>query len=185
MGFFARLFGRARPKALDEPATNMVSLVVLVPQPVHLDVPTVQNLLDEVFPGHFMPTTDSSFVIEGTAPAQLFVKSAVPQNSGVFFVNAVPRPYTAMAGFLTNVKDPNLRSRVQGHAAWLSLDRVGAIGSADDAYRFIGKALARLAPRDALAVVHPDSERMVRFEGSTLAHLNADNVLQALGFGPA
>jgi hypothetical protein len=185
MGFFARLFGRTRPTTLDQAATNMVSLVVLVSQPVHLDVPTVQRLLDEVFPGRFVPKTDSSFVIEGTGPEQLFVKSVIPQNAGVFFVNVVPRPYTAVSGFLTKVTEPTLRSRVQGHTAWLSVDRVGAIGSVDDAYRFIGKALARLAPHDALAVVHPSSERTVPFEGSTLAQLRADNVLQALGFARA
>jgi hypothetical protein len=181
MGILSRLFGAKKVVAAPEGDSGMVSLVVLLPEPLGLDVPALRQHLDSVFPGHFLPQTDDSFVTEGSSPAQLFVKSAVPSHSGVFFVNFIASPYTKFSEFAAHISAPPLLDLVRQHAAWLSLDLIGEIGSEDDAYRFIGKALAQLAPLGSLAIVHPEKHIIVPFAESSRDHLRADKVLRSLG----
>ena len=159
----------------------MVSLVILLRESVHLDMLSSREKLKSVFPGAFYPENDDSFVIEGSNPLQLFVKSVIPANSGIFLVNFVPASYTEFSGFLSHIADPGLKAWVTDHRAWLSIDRIGEIGTDDDSYRFIGKALAKLAPVDAIAVVHPERYITVAFRHETRDQLRSDDVLVCLG----
>jgi hypothetical protein len=116
---------------------NMVSLITLLREPMTFELAYVRRALDSIFPGTFLPQNDDSFVIEGSNPLQLMVKSIVPSNSGIFFVNYVPGPYTEFPPSLRIL--PILGSRrVSEHRAWLSVDRIGEIGSDGDAFRSAG-----------------------------------------------
>jgi hypothetical protein len=143
----------------------MVSLVLLLREHQDMDVATLEGSLDTLFPGHFLPKNEGSFVTNGAHAAEFLVKSTVLRHSGMFLVNAIPGPYG---------------EGLPGHSAWTSVDRVAAIGSDDDAYRFIGKTLAKVGGR-AVAVVHPATGKSVPFDDATPQRLRSEDVLQSLG----
>ena len=180
MGILSRLIGAKKDKD-SEGASGLVSLVVLLPVPLRLNVAALRQHLDSVFPGHFIPQTDDSFVMEWSNPAMLFVKSIVPSHSGVFLVSFVPGPYTKFSDFADHVSAPRLLDLVHRHNAWLSVDLISEVEPEDDPYRFIGKTLAQLAPESSLAIVYPAKYIMVPFAESSRIHLRADDVLQSLG----
>ncbi len=51
-----------------------------------------------------------------------------------------------------------------------------------EAWRFIGKVLAELAPEDAVAIYVPAKGVLITFDNSSKAKLRDSNVLKALGF---
>ena len=180
MGLFSRFFGGKRSAPVDS-SPAMVSLVVLLRQPVQLLRATIQQNLDAVFPGHFVPQNENSFVVDGPNPTRLMVKSLVPLHSGLFLVISMPGAYLDLAGFAAHNPDPQLHDLVSQHTAWLSVDRIAEIGTTEDAYRFIGKALTKLSPQDALAIVYPQRNATVPFNSETRAKLQSERVWRALG----
>jgi hypothetical protein len=54
--------------------------------------------------------------------------------------------------------------------AWLGLDRVHGDND-DEAYRFIGKVLAELAPADTAALVHPERLTTLGFDAEVRRQL--------------
>ncbi len=141
----------------------MVSLVVLSQTPVVLTLDSLRRHLDAIYPGHFLPPRETgTFVVDGPVPgAQFLIWSSVPEASGAFILNSVGRPYTGFSDFAEHIAEPGLRGLARAQRHWLSLDRIGD-ASPTEAYRFIGSVLARLAPSDAAALVHPSRMSTLR-----------------------
>jgi hypothetical protein len=129
MGLLSRLFSSKKDQSDAQPEHNIVSLVTLLRESVTLELESMRFVLDSVFPGAFVPQNDDSFVIQGSIPLQLMVKSIVPSHSGIFFVNYVPGLYTEFSSFAAHITDPFLKSWVGEHRAWLSIDQIAEIGS--------------------------------------------------------
>lgn len=146
----------------------MVSWVVLFDSPLALDEGMVRARLDEAFPGEFVPQRDQgSFVVAGPEPgAQFLIQSRVAGAAGVFMLNAVAAPYTRFSDFARLIPDRAIKQKAQAQRRWLSIDliRPHANATEADAYRFIGRALAKLAPRDAAYLVHPTRQIVVAFD---------------------
>jgi hypothetical protein len=176
-----RLLGRsnARSRSLSSP---MVSLVALLRRPAPLEVDSVRQVLDDLFPGRFLPRNDDCFVVEGPAPNQVAIKSLVPAHTGFFLAISAPVPYTNASPFAASLADPELIEIATNHEAWLSIDLIGPVGGVDDAYRLIGKALARLAVHP-LGIVHPHTCTTLRFSDTVLNGLRSDAVLASIGVG--
>jgi hypothetical protein len=99
--------------------------------------------------------------VEGpVAGTQFLIHSAVAGATGMFLLQSVPGPYTEFSPFAHHIRDAALRRNALAQQAWLAIDQVGGDNEAD-AYRFIGKVLADLAPGDATVLVHP--ERLVSY----------------------
>jgi hypothetical protein len=166
MEFLKRLFrrGAAAPDAGRERAT--VNLVVLSCTRVELSVDLLRTQLDGIFPGHFLPPRrHGNFVIDGpVAGAEFFVQCAVPGAAGTFLLHTVAGPYAEVSPFAARIEDEALRRLCEAQTCWLSVDLVSRHTSDDDAYRFIGRVLARLAPADAAALVHPSRLVTHRFD---------------------
>jgi hypothetical protein len=94
------------------------------------------------------------------AGAQFLINSAIPGATSMFMLHSVPGPYTEFSPFADHIRDAALRHIAVAQQAWLGLDRVHG-DKDEEAYRFIGKVLAELAPADAAVLVHP--ERLVTF----------------------
>lgn len=143
---------------------HMVSWVVLSNSYVALDAGTLRAKLDEAFPGEFVPQRDQgSFVVEGPVEGvQFLIQSRVANASGTFMLNNVPGPYAKFSDFAQFIKDRTVRRRAQ--QSWLSVDLIAKHTTEDDAYRFIGRALAVLAPRDAGYLVHPTRRIVMAFD---------------------
>ena len=147
---------------------HMVSWVVLSKSYVALDEKKLRATLDEAFPGEFLPQRDQgSFIVEGPVPpAQFLIQSRVPGASGVFMLNSVPGPYTRFSDFDTFIRDRTIRQQARAQRSWLSIDLMAkhSNSSESEAYRFIGRALAKLAPKDAAYLVHPTRRIIVPFD---------------------
>lgn len=167
MDFFRRLFWRKRtPASGDAPGQEAVSWVVLSRTRVELDAERLRAQLDQIFPGHFMPPRErGSFVIDGpVSGAAFFIQSLVPDATGSFLLQTVAGPYAEVSDFADRIVDESLRRIAHAQTAWLSVELVGRRMSDDDAYRFIGRVLAHLAPLDAAALVHPSRLVTFRFD---------------------
>lgn len=162
LGVFNLLGGSGEPAP--DADREMVSLVVLYRDYVELSLESLREILNEVFPGQFLPPGDASFVIEGPVPdATFMIKCAVQGMAGLFMLNNVPAPYTEFSDFAEFIVDPVMRELAESQSAWLSIDLIGQ-SAAEDAYRFIAKVLARLAPNDAAFLVHPDTGAIIPFD---------------------
>jgi hypothetical protein len=158
----------ANPQPAAQEADHMVSWVVLFDSALALDEETLRARLDEAFPGEFVAQRDQgSFVVEGPEPgAQFLIQSRVAGAAGVFMLNAVPAPYTHFSNFAAFIPDRTTRQKARAQRRWLSIDLMMKNPDAieADAYRFIGRALAKLAPRDAAYLVHPTRQIVVAFD---------------------
>ncbi len=154
----------------------MVSWVVLSNSYVALDADKLRARLDQAFPGAFVPQREEgSFVVEGTVEgAQFLIQSRVAGASGTFMLMSVPGPYTAFSDFARFIKERAVRRQARAQQSWLSIDLMAKHTTEDDAYRFIGRALAALAPRDAAYLVHPTRRIVIAFD---------DDVRRRLGSG--
>jgi len=178
MGLLSRLFGREaeQPSKPRHGDGDMVSLVVLSASCPELALESVRSTLDELFPGEFLPPREEgNFVIDGSVPqAQFMVQCVVPNNGGVFMVQNVPSPYTEFSNFLSHISDPTLHQLAAAQSCWLSVDLMHQYEpKVEDAYRFIGALLAKLAPSDAAVLVHPSRMDAVRFTEHTRRQLAA------------
>jgi hypothetical protein len=147
------------------PKHEMISLVVLSDTYVELTADSLSKKLDEIYPGKFWPPRQqANFVVNGPAPGQYLIKSTIPGASGLFMLLSVPGPYTDFSDFARFITDPALRRKAEAQHCWLSVDLVRKITSDEDAYRFIGAGLAKLAPADAAMLVKPDDNSVVLFD---------------------
>jgi hypothetical protein len=143
---------------------EMISWVVLSKTYVDLNVGSLREKLDEVYPGQFLPPRDKNFVIDGPTPGQFFIKSNIAGAAGMFMLISVPASYTEFSDFAEVIADPTLLSNVKAQCCWLSVDLVHRLTTDEDAYRFIEQVLAKLAPPDAAFLVHPEKRTTIPFD---------------------
>jgi hypothetical protein len=144
---------------------EMISLVVLSSSYVELTLDTLRHRLDQAFPGYFLPPRErGTFVIDGNEPGvEFLIQSDIPDARGMFLLHNVPGPYAAFSDFAAHIADASLRELAEAQTCWLSIDLMHRQTPAEEAYRFIGRALAQLAPPDAAVLVHPSRLITVAF----------------------
>jgi hypothetical protein len=144
---------------------EMVSWVVLSNTPLELVADGLRATLEQLYPGNFPPGGQTSFVIDGPVPgAQFLIQSNVPGAAGLFMLQNIAGPYADFSDFARRIADAQVRADALSQRAWLSVDNVRAYRSRQDAYRFVGRLLARLAPPDAAFLVHPSRLTTIRFD---------------------
>lgn len=148
------------------PGDHMVSWVILSESYVSLNLDKLRFILDEAFPGEFVPQREQgSFVIEGpVVRAQFLIQSRVAGAAGMFMLNSIPGPYAMFSDFVRHIEDQKTRRAAAALQNWLSIDLMAKHTTDEDAYRFIGRALATLAPRDAAFLVHPTRRIVITFD---------------------
>lgn len=82
----------------------------------------------------------------------------------MFHLYSVPGPYTVFSDFADHIEDAALRQLAEAQECWLSVDLIHKHTTEQEAYRFIGKVLAKLAPPDAAVLVHPSRLVTLRFD---------------------
>jgi hypothetical protein len=142
----------------------MVSLVVLSQTWLGLSDDILRECLDSLYPGEFLPAREdgTNWVVDAKIAGTQFMVQR--DQVGVFMVMSMPGPYTDFSPFAQNIADAGLRQFAVAQEAWLSVDLLHAYRASDDeAYAFIGRLLAQLAPNDAAVLVHPSRMISVRF----------------------
>jgi hypothetical protein len=142
---------------------KMVSWVVLSDTYVELSLEVLRKKLDEIYPGEFLPPRErGNFVVDGTVPGQFLIQSAVSGEAGTFLLNSVPGPYSDVSDFARFIKDQTVRKKALAQRCRLSVDLISKTSSTD-AYRFIGRTAAKLAPGNAAFLVHPTDGTIIPF----------------------
>ncbi|RDV04845.1 hypothetical protein [Undibacter mobilis] len=152
----------------------MIGWVVLSESWIELTEETLRAQLDRLYPGEFLPARESgTFVVTGAVEdVQFLINSGIASATGLFMLQSVPGPYTEFSPFADHIQDSALRRIAVAQRAWLGLERLGG-DNEDDAYRFIGKVIAALAPDDAAVLVHPS--RLTSFPFDTALRRNLAN----------
>jgi len=176
MGLLAKLFGgnKAETPKASHGGHDMVSLVVLSQSSPELTLDSVRTTLDAVFPGQFLPPREEgNFVIDGAVPgATYMIQCTVPDASGMFMLHNVPGPYREFSDFANHLEGP-VREVALQQECWMSIDVIGKYGTDEDAYRFIGRVLALLAPPDSAVLLHPSKMVATAFSDTVRRQLAA------------
>jgi hypothetical protein len=153
---------------------SMVSLVVQSQTWLGLSEDILREALDLLYPGEFLPAReDANWVVDAKVADSLFMLQR--SATGIFMVHSGPGPYTAFSTFAEHIDDPELRRLAISQEFWLAVDLLYAYGASDEAYGFIGRLLALLAPSDAAVLVHPSRMMTVRFTSDTRKQLASGN----------
>jgi len=155
----------------------MISWIVLFNTFADFTEDSLRTELDQLWPGQFLPQRDDgSFVVEGVVPGQFMIKSCVPGASGVFLFDNVPGPYSDFSDLIDHIPDASLRDIARAQGCWMAVDLTAGPGEAEG-YKFIGSALARLAPPDAAVLLHPSLGTAMRFTAEVRRALAEDGRL--------
>jgi len=139
--------------------------VVLTNTYVNLNLNSLREKLDELYPGQFLPPRiKGSFVVARRVPGQFLIQSNVGGASGVFLLTSVPAHYVEFSTFAEAIADGPFRRRVEAQCCWISVDLLSGSDNEAEAYRFIEQVLAKLAPADAAFVVDPSKRITVVFD---------------------
>ena len=165
----------------------MISLVYLLAEARFPNEVTVRECIshalefdfgDEAFRAgdSVVSVTDSK--IRGSDLRQFLVR--IPQ--GIFTVIVSSAPYVADPKKFARetIRDKRLRSAIEKHRAWISVDRVGSAPAAAEkreAYQVMGKLLAAMAGPDCLAIYSPELETCNEFDLSLIERLNSADPL--------
>ncbi|NNE92908.1 MAG: DUF2314 domain-containing protein [Verrucomicrobiales bacterium] len=100
-------------------------------------------------------------------------------NNGLFNVLISSEPYIDDPKKFAQdkIRDKRLRTAVETHQAWISVDLMGEADSPEkreEAYQIIGKALAAMAGPDCLALYSPELQRCNEFDLSLIDVLQSD-----------
>jgi hypothetical protein len=104
------------------------------------------------------PRGHGTFVIDGPIQrVQFMIQSTIANAKGMFMLTSIPRPYGDVSDFAKHIENQALRDLALAQKAWLSIELIDRTTRSNDAYRFIGKVLAELAPPDAAILIHPSA----------------------------
>lgn len=161
----------------------LISLVYLLSEPRFPNEVTVRdcvsNALEFDFGDEAFQAAESIFSVKDShsrsGDLQQFL-IRIPQ--GIFAVIVSSAPYVADPKKFARetIRDKRLRSAIENHQAWISVDRVGAPPAAAEkreAYQVIGKLLGAMAGPDCLAIYSPELETCNEFDPSLIQRLHS------------
>ena len=106
----------------------------------------------------------------------------VKLGCGVFAVLSSDRPYVEKdhQNVYGNIRDKRLRTAIESHRAWISVDLMGQPENnreKDRAYRVIGKIIAAMAGPDCLAICCPELQACNEFDPGLIENLQSSDPL--------
>ncbi|MEX2579670.1 MAG: DUF2314 domain-containing protein [Verrucomicrobiales bacterium] len=184
-----RPFGAAAER--DEDSTeSLISLVYFLSEERTPDESTIRSCVANSLGIDFDVSDPESeyFVIEFRPPESNQAEDGIrhfmvriPQ--GLFAVLVSERPYIENPKSFARetIRDKRLRSAVEEHRAWLSVDLMDDATDPDrteEAYDVIGKILASMAGPDCLALYCPELQRCNEFDFSLIETLSGGDPLR-------
>lgn len=161
-----------------------LSLVFLLSEPRDPQFDRVARVIREALGDDF---SDGEGLVEasenGIGGDPQIRRFLIQQPSGIFAILVSPKPYIPEPGAFarTNIRDKRLRTAVEEHRAWLSVDLISATPEETEArfraYETIGKLLASLSGPDCLAVYAPELKRCNEFDPTLIERLRSGEPL--------
>lgn len=191
---FARwLWAKLTPPASSEDDPPMVSLVLLLKQPRYLEAPILAEILRSAWGITFSASDgeqkngDAGDGEDRTAGQPWIVGRSpifmVNTGSAMFIVHNHERLYfDDVDDVAAKVPELRLRTIVQEHRAWLSVDAMSVTGEAETsaAYAKIARALAELADDSVLGLFQPATNRLTPWEPGLETQLRSGENLDGL-----
>lgn len=174
----------------DDPEEELISLVYFLSEPREAEEEAIRRCVSGALGMTFDVSDPDSeyFVMQFNPPdakrpednAVLHFMIRIPQ--GVFAVLVSDSPYIENPQDFAkdSIRDKRLRSAVESHQAWLSVDLMDSTEDPTDAevaYQIIGKILSYLAGPDCLAIYCPELQRCNEFDLSLIDILGGDRPL--------
>jgi hypothetical protein len=148
----------------DEPP-EVISRVVLANTYVALNLDSLREKLEQLYPGQFVPPhIKGSFVVTGPKPGQFLIQSNVDGAAGIFVLTSMPKPFKDFSDFTKTIADGPFHREVEAQCCWISVTLISDSKSTAEAYRFVEQVLAKLAPADAAFVVDPAKRVTLAFD---------------------
>ena len=187
----ATVTSHKKPEPREEPE-SLISLVYFLSEPRDPREETIRNCVASALNIDFKDGDPDAehFVIQFTPPqfednpfqpVQHFMVR-IPQ--GLFSVLVSHAPYISDPKSFAkdSIRDKRLRSAVESHRAWMSVDLMDENGNdpevARHAYAVIGKILSSMAGPDCLAIYCPEMQRCNEFDLSLIEVLASGEPLQ-------
>lgn len=174
---------RALERALRESQAPL-SLVFLLAEPRNV---TLERVIEIVRFELGSDLEEAEAVVEAEDPATdgaAVKRFLIRLPYGVFAILASRQPYIAEPGAFarTNIRDKRLRTAVEDHRAWLSVDLVSATPEETEgryrAYATVGRLLASVSGPDCLAVYAPELKRCNEFDPALIERLRSGEPLR-------
>lgn len=177
------------PSKGDEPE-SLVSLVYFLAEPRTVDEASIRSCVGPALGMRFRTgDPEAEFFVVPFSPPDLRDRDKhirhfmvkVPQ--GLFAVLVSDRPYIENPREFarSSIRDKRLRTSVERHVAWISvdwMDEEGDPGEAEAAYGTIGRILASMAGPDCLAVYCPGLQRCNEFDPALLEVISGGSPLR-------
>ncbi len=176
---------------LAEPGEELISLVFFLTEPREADESSIRNCISNALGIRFNVNDPDSefFVIPFSPPAKSGSRDQgirhfmVKIPEGLFSVLISNRPYIENPKSFARgaIRDKRLRSAVERHQAWISVDLMDDTidpGETSAAYGVIGKMLASMGGPDCLAVYCPALQRCNEFDTGLLETLSIGDPLR-------
>ncbi|HEX2853404.1 MAG TPA: DUF2314 domain-containing protein [Opitutaceae bacterium] len=179
------IWRKLHARALAAAEAPMVSLVLLLKQPRYLEARVLAEILRSAWGISFSTGggdgdkrgSEEPFIV-GETPIFL-----VQTGTTLFIVHNHERSYfDDVDEVAKGVPELRLRSIVQEHRAWLSVDAMGVEGAAETAaaYAKISRALAEFADDSVLGLLQPANNRLTPWESELEARLRRGENLDEL-----
>ncbi len=161
---------------------NMISMVALFERLPYLDRRTLELHVHCAWGIDFKSHKDATQYVKGNTPMFL-VCTGDCTGDRIYAINYFERPYydqlDEAAGQTNEVR---AKSIIQNHRAWISVDLMkpsDAIDDIDIEYARIGKLLNEIINHEALAILIPETMRLIPWSKSAEEMLTSDSPLNA------
>ena len=174
----------------DDDKDKLVSLVLLLSEARQPTVESISRCVSTALNIELDPDDQhaTQFVIRMPAPGEKsHAKGAIERfmikvDVGVFAVLSSSQPYMTNrhAAARRDIRDKRLRTAIEEHTAWISVDLMGEPGSAEekqDAYRSIALMLAAMSGPDCVAICCPERQLCNEFDPGLIELLRSDDPL--------
>ncbi len=189
-GLVGHASGEGGNGRIDDDEGSLVSLVFFLAEPRSVDVDGIRNCVASALGVRFRSgDPDAENFVTPFSPPDLGERGGhiahymvrVPQ--GLFAVLFSDRPYIENPREFAreSIRDKRLRTAVERHVAWISVDWMDEAEEPSDerrAYSAIGRILASMAGPDCLAVYCPELQRCNEFDPALLDLLGSDDPLR-------
>jgi uncharacterized protein YegJ (DUF2314 family) len=138
------------------------SIVMLLGRPKQLDAARLTSLL-------------AGGTVSGTSP-----RFAARAQGATFVIHNSAKPYVDDPDLVSqSIAELRLRKAIADHRAWLSMDIVGPVASAQE-YRTIARLLAGLVDADCLALYHPPLDQIIPCQPDDPKELNSEDPVKTV-----
>jgi len=174
----------------DDEKDQLVSLVLLLSEAREPTVESISRCVSAALDIDLDPDDQhaTQFVIRMPTPGDNTHKQGeierfmIKVDVGVFAVLSSTRPYmnTHHAAAQRDIRDKRLRTAIDEHSAWISVDLMGDPGSVEEkdaAYRSIARMLAAMTGPDCVAICCPERQLCNEFDPGLIELLRSDNPL--------